>query len=745
MCYQVSGEEGARDLPAPAQLVFLGRKLHLTCDNAPPLEFTATKRTAHRPVQIGILRAGPAGPGTHKGVTMIKGMNSTASRRQFVTGALGATGAVAAGAAAASIAQAAESATQWDYEYDFVVCGSGTGIWGALAAKASGLDKVLIVEQRELLGGTAALSTGCFWLPMNHFMADNGDPDSREKVIQYITAIAEGQSRDDLIEAYVDHSEVFVTWAEDALDVTWQQFGTDALASWDGFLIYKDLPSARTGRTLGIAVTGDSASTGEQLGKFGPVMWQHLAEKVDELGIDSMLNTSASDLVVENGAVVGLVATDKDGNEVHIRADKGVLLSTGGFDYNEEWRATYLRTPVFNTIQVEGNDGTGIRMGIDAGAELGNIASNYGCPYWKPVGEEYPENIATNPGVRFDADAQRNYPHSLIANRTGRRFGDESSSYCIFNRAFEGWHSGTCQVENIPGYFIANAQFAEHYVLPTAKAVGEVPDGMIVADTLEELAAACDIDVDGLLDEVETFNRFCETGVDLEWHRGEGRFDTLSHSTEDMPEDLVNPSLGTVEKGPFYCIAYLPDTLGTSGGLKIDGEALMSGSFVRPGLVAARVDHVGAENYAAKIVAEAKRRKAPNSEIMRSLNGIIRFVSVAIVPVGIALYLATRNTGVAQDPAILSTVAALVGMVPEGLILLTSTVLALAVIRLSQRNVLVQQLYCIETLARVDTLWPGRAPPLPEHAPGATTRASPLPRSRAPPVPEALPFPATGS
>lgn len=134
------------------------------------------------------------------------------------------------------------------------------------------------------------------------------------------------------------------------------------------------------------------------------------------------------------------------------------------------------------------------------------------------------------------------------------------------------------------------------------------------------------------------------------------------------------------------------------------GDTLMSGSFVSSGLVAARVDHVGADNYAAKISAEAKRHKDPNSEIMRSLNGIIRFVSVALLPVGTALYLTTRNAGVEQIPAILSTVAALVGMVPEGLILLTSTVLALAVIRLSKRNVLVQQLYCIETLARVDTL-----------------------------------------
>ncbi|HAM14722.1 MAG TPA: haloacid dehalogenase [Eggerthellaceae bacterium] len=138
---------------------------------------------------------------------------------------------------------------------------------------------------------------------------------------------------------------------------------------------------------------------------------------------------------------------------------------------------------------------------------------------------------------------------------------------------------------------------------------------------------------------------------------------------------------------------------------KAQGAQLMSGSFVNSGTVVARVDHVGAENYAAKISAEAKAQKDINSEIMTSLNNIIKFVSIIIFPVGLLLFGSMFwANGVEFNQAILSSVAALVGMVPEGLILLTSTVLALAVIRLSKHRVLVQQLYCIETLAHVDTL-----------------------------------------
>ncbi len=138
---------------------------------------------------------------------------------------------------------------------------------------------------------------------------------------------------------------------------------------------------------------------------------------------------------------------------------------------------------------------------------------------------------------------------------------------------------------------------------------------------------------------------------------------------------------------------------------KHEGDNLMSGSFVNSGMVHARIEHVGSENYAAKISAEAKQRKAVNSEIMNSLNGIIKFVSCIMFPLGALLF--SREYFISHtefNSAVLSTVSALVGMIPEGLILLTSTVLAVAVIRLASSNVLVQQLYCIETLARVDTL-----------------------------------------
>ena len=134
-------------------------------------------------------------------------------------------------------------------------------------------------------------------------------------------------------------------------------------------------------------------------------------------------------------------------------------------------------------------------------------------------------------------------------------------------------------------------------------------------------------------------------------------------------------------------------------------SSLLSGSFIVSGECSAKVEHVGSENYAAKISANAKYMKKPNSEILTWTNRIIKFVGFSIIPIGLLLfYKQIFISGQAFNNAIVTTVAALIGMIPEGLVLLTSVVFAASVIRLSRRKALVQELYSVETLARVDTL-----------------------------------------
>ena len=135
-----------------------------------------------------------------------------------------------------------------------------------------------------------------------------------------------------------------------------------------------------------------------------------------------------------------------------------------------------------------------------------------------------------------------------------------------------------------------------------------------------------------------------------------------------------------------------------------EGDELKSGSFVVVGKVIAKVVHVGNDNYVNVISSDAKYVKPLNSILMKSLNKIIKLVSIFIVPLGLLLFFNQYNLDKNLETSIVNTVAALLGMIPEGLILLTSTVLAVSVIRLARLNVLVQELYCIEMLARVDTI-----------------------------------------
>ena len=136
--------------------------------------------------------------------------------------------------------------------------------------------------------------------------------------------------------------------------------------------------------------------------------------------------------------------------------------------------------------------------------------------------------------------------------------------------------------------------------------------------------------------------------------------------------------------------------------LKRVGDKLLSGSFIVSGSCVSQVDGVGLDSYANKITNEAKYIKKVNSEIMITLNKIIKIISILIIPLGTILYIRQLGIASTRDEAIISTVAAIIGTIPEGLVLLTSTVLAVSSIRLSRKNVLVQQLYCIENLARVD-------------------------------------------
>lgn len=182
------------------------------------------------------------------------------------------------------------------------------------------------------------------------------------------------------------------------------------------------------------------------------------------------------------------------------------------------------------------------------------------------------------------------------------------------------------------------------------------------------------------------------------------------------PEQLVLGDVVRFSAGDQVCAdAQVLDGLGAANEslltgesdalLKTRGDALLSGSTITEGRLFARLTQVGEMSYASQLVQSARRKKAARSRLMEDLKKLIRFISVFLLPVGILLF--AKQYWLLKNPlhtAIPTTVAAMIGMIPEGLMLLTSMALAVGVIRLGKQDTLVQELYGIENLARVDTL-----------------------------------------
>ena len=183
------------------------------------------------------------------------------------------------------------------------------------------------------------------------------------------------------------------------------------------------------------------------------------------------------------------------------------------------------------------------------------------------------------------------------------------------------------------------------------------------------------------------------------------------NSTDIVDGDLLVFSLGdqvivdaTIEQGTVEVnesfITGEQDNI-----VKSNGDHLTSGSFIVSGTCQATATAVGADNFINKLEQNAHEIKTADSKLFTIINNIVKYISWALIPIGaLLLWSRFRVGGTSTEVAVTSTVAGLISMIPEGLVLLTSSVLALATIRLSRKKVLVQDLYSVETLARVDTI-----------------------------------------
>jgi 3-oxosteroid 1-dehydrogenase len=257
---------------------------------------------------------------------------------------------------------------------------------------------------------------------------------------------------------------------------------------------------------------------------------------------------------------------------VQIRARYGVLLASGGFARNVEMRKRYSHQPNEGkwTIANPGDTGEGIEAAVKHGATVDHMDE----AWWIPASVQPGGRPALHTG-------ERSKPHSIIVDRTGRRYFNESVAYVEAGQQLYAHDA-------VPSWLIMDSQHRSRYLFAFNP---RTPDEWIEsgymkkADTLEELAGQCGIDAAGLVATVERFNPFAKEGVDPDVHRGEGGHEQYQGDSGHKP----NPCLGPIEKPPYYAVELYPGDVGTSGGLVCDefSRVLDANGKPIPGLYAA--------------------------------------------------------------------------------------------------------------------------------------------------------------
>ncbi len=492
---------------------------------------------------------------------------------------------------------------KWDLETEVLVVGTGgAGLTAAILAHDNGA-KVTVIERTATVGGTTAVSGGGIWIADNFLMHEKGMKDSKEDAFKYCKRLSGGKSTDEMLKRYIDIAPEMIKYICEKtplrLEVTpMPDYHPEFEGAHDG----------TASRTLG-PLLFDTNELGEQQANLrqSPTMsmpmtfnesrewkpsltpqlapWDLLAERIGngitawgggviaplfkaciDRDIIPVRNTRALELVIENGEIIGLMA-DQEGKEIFISTSKGIILGCGGFEWNDQLKTAFLPGIISHPCSPPINEGDGLKMAISVGADLDNMSEHWGWISAIIPGEEA-EGIQLNRGIIYE----RSMPHCIIVNKKGKRFVNESAAYNDMFKPFWAVNENTLEYENLPSFAILDQQYKDLYPFLTAMPGEETPDWFIVADTLEGLAEKIGVDPVGLKETVDTFNEYAKEGVDPDFNRGLSEYDDYWADHRHGPK----PTLGTLEKGPFYACEMLCGSLGTKGGPRtnIDGQVM---------------------------------------------------------------------------------------------------------------------------------------------------------------------------
>jgi len=305
----------------------------------------------------------------------------------------------------------------------------------------------------------------------------------------------------------------------------------------------------------------------------GAALVGRLLKGLFDRGIAVVLNARARTLERKNGRVVGVEVGTAEGRRT-IAASRSVILASGGFEWNDDAQTRFLPGPHVAPLTPPGAEGDGLRMAAAAGADLGNMSEVWGSPAAYVPGELYDGR----PLARILVP-ERMCPHAIIVNARGRRFANEAAAYNELNKAFCEIDPNSGAYRNQPAWAILDGQYRDTYPILTVLPEDPDPGWLPAAGSLEDLAALVGIDAGGLHDTIERWNRIVRDRFDPDFGRHRYAVDLKA----------PHPTLGTIERPPFYALRVYPGTLGTKGGPRTDarGRVLHVSGDAIPGLYAA--------------------------------------------------------------------------------------------------------------------------------------------------------------
>ena len=550
-------------------------------------------------------------------------------------------------------------------EPDVAVVGSGgAGLMGALTAAKEGA-RVLVVESRELVGGATGISAGAAWIPDHGFSTDDLKVhDDLDQARRYIYGEGRDQILDrDMVEKFLQTGPHVARFIEQHTSFGWIP------TIWPDYR--SDIEGASVGRSLfpgpySPAGLGEAAkyvrpalTTGmaknplpfwllggigiDDVWLAGPALVGALLEACLRNGVDVRVEAPATRLVIEGSEVRGIVV-QAGGTDHTVRTTRGVLLASGGFESSNELTETYLNAPFDVQVSPKGHDGIAVQLAKEVGADLTGMEDAWWMPGVQLPGEE----LEGRPLSRVFL-GERALPHSIMVNRSGKRFANEALAYDQFGAIMREVDPETGAMPNDPAWLIFDHDYWRKFGIFGVPPGGEVPDYLHRADSLSELASKIGVDEVGLLRTVDRFNPEARRARDPEFGRGDALFDRYfgafyprlgrfspdallpgltakararvaaaigpvvsklagraarKSDPERMRSLVVGPLariirpvlkspkssvLGPIDTPPYYALEVHASALGTVGGPRTDanGRALDTDGNVIPGLFAA--------------------------------------------------------------------------------------------------------------------------------------------------------------